>query len=55
MEKKVTHVIGQRRDKSEIQRHFFFNESINLMALAHTHFTAHEKKVAKLKYKNGRK
>ena len=53
MEKLVTHVIETRRDGSKVVRNFFFNEDkTNYMALAHSHFTKHEKQVAKLNHKN---
>ena len=53
MEKLVTHEIEKRRDGSKVVRNFFFNEDkTNYMALAHSHFTKHERKVAKLNHKN---
>lgn len=52
MEKLVTHEIERRRDGSRIVRNFFFNEDkTNYMTLAHSYFTKHEKKVAKLNHK----
>ena len=52
METTVTHVVGQRPNGTKIVRNFFFNsDRTNLLAQAQSHFTKHEKKVAKLKNK----
>jgi hypothetical protein len=52
MEKLVTHELERRRDGSRIVRNFFFNEDkTNYMTLTHSHFSKHERDVAKLNYK----
>ena len=52
----VTHEIGRKTDGTKIVRNFFFNnDKTNYMTLAHSYFSKHEKKVAKLKYKTENK
>lgn len=49
----VTHLIETRKNGSKIVRNFFFNEDkTNYLVKAQSYFTKHEKKVAKLNYKN---
>jgi hypothetical protein len=53
METMVTHVIETKKDGTAIVRNFFFNDDkTNYLVKAQSHFTKHEKKVAKLKHKN---
>jgi hypothetical protein len=55
METLVTHIVGMKPDgKTKIVRNFFFNDDkTNWLVKAQSYFTKHEKKVAKLNYKNG--
>ena len=56
METLVTHEIGRKADGTKIVKNFFFNDDkTNYMTLAHSYFTKHEKKVAKLAYKASNK
>tara|TARA_R110000823_G_scaffold314955_1_gene445124 strand:- start:9046 stop:9213 length:168 start_codon:yes stop_codon:yes gene_type:complete len=55
METIVTHVIGIKKDGSKIVRNFFFNnDKTNYLVKAQSYFTKHEKKIAKLNYKNNK-
>jgi hypothetical protein len=55
MEKFVSNEIGQRPNGTRIFRNYFMNgPTENLLVKAQHHFTPHEKKVAKLKYKNNK-
>lgn len=48
----VTHVVGQRANGTKIIRNFFFNsDKTNHLLQAQSHFSKHQKKVAKLVYK----
>lgn len=51
----VMHEIGRKSDGTKIVRIFFFNDDkTNYLVKAQSYFTKHEKKVAKLKYKNSK-
>lgn len=53
MEKFISHEIERLPNGNRIVRNYFFNEvGVNYLQLAHSHFTKHEKKVAKLLNKN---
>lgn len=55
MEKFISTEVGQRPNGTKIVRNYFINETgVNLLVIAQQHFTAHEKKVAKLKFKNNK-
>ena len=49
---KITHILEEKRDGTKIVKNFFLypNEG-NIMAKAHSYFTKHERKIAKLNYK----
>lgn len=49
MEKFISHEIERLPNGTKIVRNYFFNEvGVNYLQLAQSHFTKHEKKVAKL-------
>lgn len=55
MEKFISNEIGQRPNGTKIVKNYFMNDTgINLLVNAQHHFTAHEKKVAKLQYKSSK-
>ena len=52
METLVSHVVDRLPNGTEVKRNFFFNnDKTNYLAKAHSYFTKHERKVAKLNYK----
>jgi hypothetical protein len=49
----ITHVLEQKGDGTKIVKTFFlYPNDGNLMAKAHSHFTRHERKIAKLNHKH---
>ena len=55
METLVVHEIGRKKDGSKIVRNFFFNnDKTNWLVKAQSYFTKHQKKIAKLNYKNNK-
>lgn len=55
METLVTHEIERKKDGSRIVRNFFFNnDKTNWLTKAQSYFTKHEKKIAKLNWKNNK-
>ena len=55
MEKFYSSEIGTRKDGTKIVRNHFVNETnVNHLANAQSHFTKHEKLVAKLNYKKNK-
>ena len=53
MERFESHVIETKENGTKIVKNSFFNEdTTNYMALAHSHFTRDERKIAKNKHKN---